>query len=89
MTVRIRVSVWIRVRVRVGVGVWVVRVRIRVRSAPGHLSCPRQIGSPALAPALCYPTPSMGRIKRVKTRHKQGQESNKGAKERGWGLQKG
>jgi hypothetical protein len=31
----------------------------------------------------------MVRIKRVKTRHKQGQESNKGAKERGWGLQKG
>ena len=32
---------------------------------------------------------SMGKIKRVKTRHKQGQESNKGVKERGWGLQKG
>ena len=81
MTVRIRIRVRIRVRVRVGVGVRVmvvmVRNMVRVRSALGHVPCQRQIGSPALAPALCYPTPSMGRIKRVKTRHKQGQESNK------------
>jgi len=42
-----------------------------------------------LHPRFVIKHASMGRIKRVKTRHKQGQESNKGAKERGWGLQKG
>ena len=55
--------------------VW-VRVRIRVE------------GCQRLHPRFVIKHASMGRIKRVKTRHKQGQESNKGAKERGWGLQK-
>ena len=81
----IRASV--RIRVRVG-----VRVRVRVtiyRFAPVCPPSPRQKGSPELAPALCSQRPSVGGRKSIRTRAKQGKETEKGTKEKGWRLEMG
>jgi hypothetical protein len=89
VSVRISARVMVRViRARVTIRVRRVGVRVRVRVTIDRFAfvcppSPRQKGSPELAPALCSQRPSVGGRKSIRTRAKQGKETEKGTKEKG------